>query len=88
MAGCGVDLRRSSIGTVWAVNWFPGVPCGSPHDLAQDWHGPFVLASDEGHPSSVTPREDSSGSSVRRPRVASPYPHKAGGARLGWREPC
>ena len=32
------DLRRSNIGTRWAVEWFPCVPRGSPYSLARFWH--------------------------------------------------
>lgn len=33
------DLWRSAVGAWWAVEWFPRVPRGSLHDLAQVWHG-------------------------------------------------
>lgn len=32
------DLQRSGFDAWRAVGWFPGVPHGSPHDLARVWH--------------------------------------------------
>ncbi|WP_237409490.1 hypothetical protein, partial [Streptomyces sp. M2CJ-2] len=36
------DLRWSGVGAQWTVGWFPGVPRGSPQDLARVWHDLFV----------------------------------------------
>jgi len=50
--GSCTDLRRSGVGAWRAVDWFPGVPRGSPHDLARVWHGPLHEESSVDYPMS------------------------------------